>query len=159
MKIKAGKLFWVVLLVIGYTFLTSGWAKINGGVFVDGLAKTLSAFAAKNPYPWFKDLLLTVAIPNTALIGPLVEFGELATGLTLVVGAIYIFFASKITLGFKGFMTLGSLIGASLNGVFYLAAGWTSPSTSGLNLLMMVAQLVAVAFIWQLPTQKKTLFR
>lgn len=148
----------LIIIFDGYIFLNSGWGKISGGIFAGGLGKTLTTFASKNPYPWFKDFLVGVAIPNSQILGNLIPLGELFIGLTLIFGAIYVLLIPKISLAFKFWLMLGAASGASLNLLFYLASGWTSSSTASLNLLMLVIELVAIMFIWQLPTQKKTLF-
>jgi len=41
----------------------------------------------------------------------------------------------------------GLIGGITLNTMFWLAAGWTSPSTDGLNLLMLVTQLIGLVVI------------
>jgi hypothetical protein len=47
-------------------------------------------------------------------------------------------------------LAVTALAGASLmNIAFFFAAGWSSPSTWLLNLLMLAIQLVLIPFVWK----------
>lgn len=130
-----------MLLTVGLLWLRSSLGKLADGKFVEGLGTTLVKFAANNPYPWYKDFLNSVAIPNSYLFALLTMWGEFLTGLSLTLGALLLIFGKSnklILIGLKS----GLLGGMGLNLFFWLAAGWTSPSTDGLNLLMFVTQLI-----------------
>lgn len=117
----------LVRIFIGYIWLESAIGKIQGGTFVDGLAKTLTNFAAKNPIPWQVDFLNNVAIPNATLFGTVTMYGELLVGLALFLGV---------------FSQVGALGGLIMNVAFYFAAGHTSASTETVNLVMAGVQVV-----------------
>lgn len=126
--------------------MKSSWGKIEGGKFVNSLGGTLEKFADKNPNPFYKDFLTNTAIPNAQLFGNLTMWGELLTGLGLGLGSLYLLFVKKpnqlVTLIF-GLGCFGSMI---LNGSFWLAAGWTSPSTDTVNLVMFLVALIGFIF-------------
>ena len=120
---------WLALIriMVGWIFLQSGWEKLANPAFAAGLPKTLAFFASKNPYPWMVNLLQTVAIPNAGFFALLFSWGELLVGLSL----------------FFGILSQVGLLGAlAMNLTFYFAAGWTSPSTGSLSLLLIVASVV-----------------
>lgn len=134
------KYFYLILLANGLIWLRSSYGKFASGNFVQGLGGTLERFASKNPYSWYKDFLQNVAIPNSQTIGMVVLWGEAFVALAIVGGAVF---------KMKRVLILGLLGGAVLNVLFWLAAGWTSPSTDSLNLLMLVIELVGIFFVWR----------
>lgn len=134
----------LIVLADGLLWLQSAWGKVSGGKFVGALGETLKKFASNNPYPWYKQILVSYSIPNSLLIGNLVMWTEFLAALALVGGSLYYLFSKKTNQIVRLGLILG-LIGTSLlNVMFYLAAGWTSPSTSSVNLLMLVVQLTAL---------------
>lgn len=153
-----------VQAVLAYEWLMAGWEKIHGGMFVGGMEKSLTAFASKNPLAWVQDFLLSVAVPNAALFGQLVQWGELLLGIGLIVFMLVFLLAPQSIkrMAVAGMiMTLKS--GAFLNAVFYLAAGWMSPSTHGLNVVMFWVQ-VALAWawgyhLWSVPSHQQLIVR
>lgn len=134
--------FLLILLAIGLLWLKSSYGKITGGTFVDGLGKTLTMFASKNPHPWYKDFLTNVAIPNSTIFGLLTMWGELLAALAICGGVILLIVNSGSKLP-KVILALGLVGGTLLNVIFWLAAGWTSASTDSLNLLMAIVQAIA----------------
>lgn len=134
--------FLLFILVIGLVWLKSSYGKLTGGVFVDGLGKTLTMFASKNPYPWYKDFLTTIAIPNAKTFGLLTMWGELLSAVSII-ASVVILIATGGSKLIKIVLLLGLLGGAFLNAVFWLASAWTGPSTDSLNLLMLVLQAIA----------------
>lgn len=136
----AKKYLFFILLVNSLVWLRSSYGKFAGGNFVQNLGSTLTAFSSKNPYPWFKGLLQNVAIPNFQVVGTAILWGELFVALAIIGGVV----SRK-----KWLLIPGLLGGAVLNGLFWLAAGWTSPSTDSLNLLMLMIELGGIFFIWR----------
>ncbi len=120
---------WLALVRIffGYIWLTAGIEKWQGGAFVGGMAKTLAAFASKNPYPWQQAFLNNVAIPNATLFGNAAMYGEILVGIALLLGV---------------FSQVGLLAGLTMSVAYYFAAGWTSASTETVNLAMAGVQIV-----------------
>ena len=140
--------FLLVLLVDGFLWFKSSWGKLSEGVFVDNLSGTLTKFASKNPYPWFKDILNSYAIPNTAAVGAMIMYGEFffAAAVLLSVLAIFGGVRDRWVLWLLGVGLLGL---AAMNLVFWFAAGWTSPSTDSLNLLMLTVELVGLWLVYR----------
>ena len=73
----------LVLVVIGYEWLVSGFSKIANGDFAHGLAADLGDLAKESP-AWYGDFLRTVIVPHAVAFGYLIEFAELAVGIVLV---------------------------------------------------------------------------
>lgn len=134
---------------LAYEWLGAGISKIAGGTFVSDLPGTLAAFAAKNPYPWYADFLTGFATANAALLGPAIEWGQVAIGVVLAGSAVKLLLVKnparrRIVACAASLALVGGMI---LNANFYLAAGWMSPSTHGLNLVMFWAQ-AALVYAW-----------
>ena len=136
----------LVLLVVGFLWIRSSLEKIEGGKFVSTLGGTLGKFASNNPYPWFKNLLQTTAIPNSQMFGMMVMVGELVVAITITV-SVLMMLAGKRSGLVHSILLLGLLGGLLLNGTFWLAAGWMSPSTDGLNLLMFSIELIGFFYL------------
>ncbi len=120
---------WLALVRIffGYIWLQAGIEKMAGGGFVTGMAKTLAAFASKNPYPWEQSFLTQVAIPNATLFGNLAMYGEILVGISLLIGV---------------FSEIGTIGGLVMSVAYLFAAGWTSASTETVNLAMAGVQVI-----------------
>lgn len=144
---KLNKPLLFVLLVTGLLWLQSSIAKFQSGNFVSGLGKTLGYFASKNPYTWFKEILTNFAIPQAATVGQLVLWGELFVALSLVLISAGVLFKVKLPKQSILILKAGLILGLFLNVTFYLAAGWTGPSTSSLNLLMGAIELIAFIYL------------
>lgn len=140
------KYFLIIILATGLLWLKSSFGKFTSGNFVDGLSGTLNKFASQNPYPLYKSILQNIAIPNSKLIGSWVLWGELFTALAITVSALFILLNVKASKKAALLLIAGLLGGILLNVVFWLAAGWTSPSTDSLNFLMLVIQISGLLF-------------
>ena len=123
--------------------------RICGDKFVSALGGTLGKFASENPYPWFKDILLNTAIPNSVFLGNLIMLAEVFAGIMVLVSGVYLLLKSKPEHATYLLLAAGLTIAAALNGLFWLAAGWTSPSTDGLNMLMFLVEVTGVVFALQ----------
>lgn len=132
---------------MGYIFLESGYGKISGGKFVTSLGATLTKFAKDNPYPAVKAFLENIAIPNSVLFAFLTQWGEFLTGLNLLGLSILLLVNSKVSNKYYWLMSLGFATGLLLNTTFWLAAGYTSPSTGSLNMLMAAVNLIGLIFV------------
>ncbi len=135
-------------IILAYEWFFAGWGKIYGGQFVPNMGKTLARFENGNPHGWYVDSLLSVAKNAPTLFGQLVQWGELLAGIGLVAAVIlYVFCKVQRLQKIAKYTAIASLFGGvfmSLN--FYFAAGWTSPSTGGLNALMFWLQMVLIMF-------------
>lgn len=141
------KYFLMVILAEGLVWLKSSIGKFSAGGFVEGMGATLGKFIAKNPNSWYVDFLKTVAIPNADIFGMMVLWGELFVALALVLGSAYLLMGKKLTDNVKIFLGFGLFGGLLMNVNFYFAAGWTSPSTESLNLLMAAISAVGLWFV------------
>ena len=113
-------------MFIGYWFLKAGLDKLIAGDFPTKLPGIFDAWVKDNPFPWYKDFLLGVAMPHSGVFGFLVPWGETLAGLALVLGI-----GTGIACFFGMFMC----------GNYYLAGGHSSPAVAGTNLLMVVSCL------------------
>lgn len=122
----------LVRLFLAYEWLNSGTGKVqsilgNATAYFAGMSKVFGAVWAKsNPYPFMVDFLTKTAVPNAATVVTIIAIFEVLVGISLLFGVL---------------TRLGALGGIVMNVIFYLAAGHTSPSTAGLGLVMIGAQL------------------
>ncbi|MBI2600256.1 hypothetical protein HYW43_05050 [Candidatus Daviesbacteria bacterium] len=137
----------LILLAHGLIWLRSSYGKLYGGKFVDELGKTLAFFASKNPYPLVKDFLQNTAIPNSKLFGNLTMWGEFLSALAIILGASYLLIKKSWDNRAAIVLISGLLGGIFLNMVFWLSAGWMSPSTESVNLIMFITQLIGVSVL------------
>ncbi len=119
-----------IRLFLAYEWLNGGFEKLSGIVANPASAKGFAAvfgnWAKGNPYPFMADFLKGVAIPNAATVYTTVAIAETLVGIAVLVG----FLVRPASAG-----------GMILNSFFYLAAGFSSSSTAGVNLVMVGAQL------------------
>lgn len=135
----------LTLIAVGFIWLKSSYGKFLSGTFADSLPATLAKFSEKNPSLWYRDILELAAIPNSYILGPIILWGEFLTALLIVVSALYLFFkqrdkAAEIAL------IAGLAGGAIFNLNFLLAAGWMSPSTESINLLMLMIEIIGIVY-------------
>ncbi len=147
---KQISILWILLIqaILGIEWLKAGWEKL-GGDFAKSLPKTLAKFASENPYLWYKNFLLNTATPNASLFAFLVKWGEFLAGLIFLIGAVLLFFNLK-NKGLVKFIlvavAISSFVTAFMNLNFWLAAGWTSVSTYGFNIVMFLEEIVLLFF-------------
>jgi uncharacterized membrane protein YphA (DoxX/SURF4 family) len=130
--------------VLAYEWISGGLGKMHEGQFVSTIGKTLGRFENGNPHDWYVGSVLRIAKNSPETFGQLVQWGELLAGIGLVV-AILVYGLSKQSQykNMARYVAILSLLGgAFMNGNFYYAAGWTSPSTGGLNVLMFWIEIV-----------------
>jgi len=135
--------------VLAYEWWNAGWGKVSSPDFVSGIAQTLGFFASKNPFPWYKDFLTGVAIPNAQAFAYTVEWSQVAIALVLA-GSICGYLCVKTAAARRWVLILCALAllgGALMNANFYLAAGWTGPGTKGSNMVMFWSEMV-LSYIW-----------
>lgn len=142
------KPFLFVILIVGLIWIRSGYGKLTGG-FVGNLDKALMKFVSENPYPFVKDFLNSVAIPNHVIFSYLTQWGEIFAGAALLICSIVLIANPRINRFFLSLLSLGLLVGAFLNLTFWLSAGWTSPSTESLNLIMFTIETVAILVVFK----------
>lgn len=137
-----------IQLILAYEWLQGGVSKLRGGVFITGMEKTLARFERGNPHDWYITSMLQGAKHRPDLFGQLVQWGEALTGIGLAIAiAIYLLKKSSEGKTYSAYLSILSLLGGLfMNANFYFAAGWTSPSTSGLNALMFWIQITLFVF-------------
>lgn len=145
-----------ILLAVDFIWLKSSYGKLSGGKFVAGMEGTLKKFANENPYPFVKDFLQGVAIPNASLFGFLTMWGETLVGISLFVSLVWLLFKKQANKLVLSLLLMGLLGGAFLNKVFYFSSGWMSSSSESLNLLMFIIELVAAVYVFKLLTSKNS---
>ena len=144
----------LIIMADGLIWSRSSFGKLASGNFPENLGSTLTKFASKNPYPWIKDFLENIAIPNSYIFGLLTQWGELLTALSIIIASIYLIKRSQKNRFVLVLLMLGLLGGMFLNAVFWLASSWTSPSADGLNLLMFIIQGIGLARVMNLLRSK-----
>lgn len=145
---KQASVIWLVLIqwVMAYEWLQSGWGKFASSGFMDSIGKTLQGFASKTNFGFYADFLNAFAVPNPALFGNVVRFSELAAGLALAVGGFLVLRFNQLP-KFVTIILIAALYGgALLNANLYMAAGWSSPSTAGINIVMFLVQAILGTF-------------
>lgn len=143
---KAAKFLLIIMLVIGLLWARSSYGKFASGTFITSLGGTLTKTVDKNPYPWFKQFLVSTAIPNSQIFGFLTFWGEFLTAIAITLGTVLLLISKQNKLA-KWLLLLGLAGGVFLNTTFWLGFGYTSPSTDGLNLLMALVEIVGIFYI------------
>jgi len=117
----------IVRIFIGYHFISVAWRKLSE-VFLSGEAlPQILANAANDPFPLHRDFIFGVVVPNSVFFSYLICFGEIAIGISLVLGCL---------------VRVSSLFGAFHNLNIYLAIGIPrGGATLGLNRLYIVCLL------------------
>lgn len=120
-----------VQIIIGWEWLASGITKVASGTFVSGLAADLHE-KSRDAAGWYRSFLDSSIIPNAHTFGVLIEIGEIAVGLTFILGGI-VWLARWSRLSDRLRVSLlGAIIAAALAGTFmainfHLASGGNHP--------------------------------
>ncbi len=139
---------WLVLIqwAVAVEWLMSGWGKFASDKFVTGFEKTVGAFAAKTPHGFYADYLRGTVLANPDFYANLVRVGEVLIGVALVVFGAYYLLQKRLEPAYRSLLVAALVCGVILNINFYLAAGWSSPSTAGINVLMGLVQAILAGF-------------
>ncbi len=89
-----------ILLSVSFIWLRSSFSKFISGNFAAALGETLNKTIDKNPYPLFKQFLISVVIPNSYLFGTLVMWGELLSGIAITAGVVLFLNQNTPSVGF-----------------------------------------------------------
>jgi hypothetical protein len=145
-----------VQIVLAYEWISGAIGKMYEGQFVLTIGKTLGRFESGNPHTWYVHSILQIAKNSPELFGQLVQWGELLVGVGLVIAILLYGFSTLSQWKYLArYVAILSLIGgAFMNSNFYYAAGWTSPSTEGLNMFMFWMQVILIIF-WLKPLKEK----
>ncbi len=128
---KAGWIWLVVRLYLGYSWITAGWGKVNSdawtgenagaaltGFLKGAIAKSQEGGDVTN---WYASFLENFVIPNAKVFSYMVAFGEMLVGLGLILGlltGIAAFFGALMNVSF---LFAGTL---STNPLLFILATW-----------------------------------
>lgn len=128
---RAGLIWLVVRLYLGYAWITAGWKKVNSDAWTgDNAGAALKGFLggaiAKSQEGgdvtgWYASFLENFVIPNAKVFSYMVAFGELLVGLGLILGlltGIAAFFGALMNVSF---LFAGTL---STNPLLFILATW-----------------------------------
>ncbi|QSO46010.1 SLC5/6 family protein [Alicyclobacillus mengziensis] len=79
----------LILFILGYEWLVSGADKILSGGFVAGLQQQLSDALSNMQYGFYGYVVKTYLVPNSELVGYVVEMSELALGVMFFILAVF----------------------------------------------------------------------
>ena len=121
----------LVRILLGYHFLGTGFDKFFGN-FLNGrtLLNDLTRGGPKDPLAWHHAFIMGFVVPHVHFFSYLVTFGEIAIGISLLVGCL---------------VRVSSSFGAFHNMNIWLAIGWGGPgSVIGLNRTFVLLHLIFV---------------
>ena len=78
----------IVRIFIGYHFVSVAWRKLSRGFLSGESLPRMLATAADDPFSWHREFIFNVVVPNSVFFSYLVCFGELAIGISLVLGCL-----------------------------------------------------------------------
>ena len=145
---KKISIIWIVLiqLAIAFEWLHSSWTKWAEAGFINNIPKTLEGFASKTPYSTYSDFLTSFAIPHAELFGNTIRTGELAVGIALLVSSVILLSKKSLPKYVVWLTAIACFGGAFMNINFFLASGASSPSSWGLNIMMVLVQIILGIF-------------
>ena len=145
---KKASVVWIVLIqwALAIEWLHSGWGKWAESGFMANIGKTLGSFADKTPYAAYGNFVRDTVIPNAELFGNAIRSGEILVGAALVLGGIILLSKKSLPPIATWLVGIALIGGALMNLNFFLAAGSTSPSTWGVNVVMFLIQLVLAIY-------------
>lgn len=163
-KLSGRLLLGLIQLIAAYEFLVSGLDKLGSSRFPSGLAATLMDGMSDNPNQWYMSFLHEVIMPHAVVWGYLIEWGELAVGVGLLLGAArwlaWPFVAPQPQRGRAHALTLlaivAALVGAFMTFNFHLYMGGSpitvvnpsAPFDEGVDLdLTLTLTLLALAAV------------
>ncbi|MBI4463456.1 MAG: DoxX family membrane protein [Acidobacteria bacterium] len=118
-------------LAVGYFFLHGGWAKFRPGFLSgEGLIRQLAEPVLQDPILWHRDFIQGTVIPNAHVFSYLVCFGEIAIGVSLLVGCLV-----RLSSVFGAFHNLNILLAIAVGG---------GPTQLGLNLICIPLHIIFV---------------
>lgn len=145
---KRAPVIWLVLIqfVLAYEWLHSGWGKWANPGYMDNIGKTLEGFAAKTPYSGYGTFLKNTALTNADLFGNSIRLAEIGVGIAFVLGGIILLSQKRLPSWAVAIIVIAFFGGALMNLNFFLAAGWSSPSTWGVNMVMGFIHLILAIY-------------
>ena len=121
----------LVRILVGYHFIGTGLDKLFGN-FLTGktLLNDLARGGPKDPLAWHRAFISGLVVPHVHFFSYLVTYGELAIGISLLLGCL---------------VRISSSFGAFHNMNIWLAIGWGGPgSVIGVNRTFVLLHLIFV---------------
>lgn len=120
-----------VQIIIGWEWLASGITKVASGTFVSGLAGELHD-KSRETAGWYRSFLDSSIIPNAHTFGVLIEIGEIAVGLTFILGAViwltrWARLSDRLRVSLLGAIMAAALAATFMAINFHLANGGNHP--------------------------------
>jgi hypothetical protein len=139
---KKVSVLWLVLIqwAIALEWALSGYGKFAKPDFMAGIGKALETFAAKTGYGFYESFLKAVAIPNAIVFGNAIRISEVLIAATLVIGGLIVLKKEHLHPLLTWALILALFGGVLMNLNFYFASGWSSPSATGINMIMGLTQ-------------------
>jgi thiosulfate dehydrogenase (quinone) large subunit len=121
----------ILRIAVGYHFLTAAVPKLTSKFLTGkGLAEELVKTVVKDPFAWHRSFILDFVVPHAHAFSHLIAFGELAIGISLILGCLV-----RISASFGAFHNLNILLAIAIaNGGPQL----------GINRLFIILQVVFV---------------
>lgn len=119
----------LIRIFLGVHYLVVGWPKVMG-MTGETLAAQLSRTAAGDPLPFHREFITGFVIPHAGTFSYIVAYGEVAIGLSLVVGCLV-----RVSAAFGVFNNLNILLAIAIP-----AGGAQVP----INLYFITAELVFI---------------
>ena len=111
---------YLIFLAVSFIWLRSAFGKFADSKFVESLSTTLTRFASNNPYPFYKNFLNSVAIPNSYIFALLTMWGELFAGASIGIIALFLLLKKNLPKLLLLIFAFGFLTGAFLNATFFV---------------------------------------
>lgn len=138
-----------IQVVVGYAWASAGAQKIADPRFLIDMPRMLGSIAMRNPFGWYRDLLIDVGVKYAQFFGSVIAWGQLFTGLALAGAAVLLIYAKNERQWRLALLAsvIACAAGMLMNANFYVAAGWTDPTIEGMNVLMFWAQAL-LGYVW-----------
>ena len=101
----------IVRILVGYHFLRVAWPKLMGRYWQGESLPRQMAEIAGDPISWHREFILDVVLPNPVFFSYLVCFGEVAIGISLVLGCLV-----RLSAPFAAFHNLNIYLAVAIPG-------------------------------------------
>lgn len=155
----------LILFILGYEWLVSAADKILSGGFVAGLHQQLSDALANMQYSFYGSIVKMYLVPNSQLLGYVVEISELALGVVFFILAVFAI-RGKMNAPLYRFALGTGIVAAiiSLNLFFYHGGSFfvnlANPYQEGIQVdfLLVLANIAVVVWSYRALLAKPKLY-